>query len=112
MAYYIIVREALDPVHVAIQNRHIISVKFLWVSYLVSWSRSGPGYYAGISLSKEGGLVKLFNVLVLSKFLYKNIFLFFFTPLRLGKGWHPLVTFHFFFPGSVIQCFQVQLFND
>lgn len=49
-----IVREALDPVYVAIQNRHIISVKFSWVSYLVSWSHSGPGYYAGIDITVQG----------------------------------------------------------
>ena len=30
-----------------------------------------------ISLSKEGGLVKLLNVLVLGKFLYKNIYFYF-----------------------------------
>ena len=50
-----VVREPLDPVHVAIQNRHnIISVKFSWVSYLVSWSHSGPGYYAGIDITVQG----------------------------------------------------------
>lgn len=45
------VREALDPVHTAIQNQDIISVRFSWVNYLVSWSRSGPGYYAGINIT-------------------------------------------------------------
>ena len=49
-----IVREALDSVHTAIRNQDIISVRFSWVSYLVSWSRSGPGYYAGINITVRG----------------------------------------------------------
>ena len=46
-----IVREALDSVHTAIRNQDIISVRFSWVNYLVSWSRSGPGYYARINIT-------------------------------------------------------------
>ena len=37
-----------------IENRNIISVRFSWVKYLVSWSHSGPGYYAGIDITIRG----------------------------------------------------------
>lgn len=49
-----IVREALPYVHEAIHKRNIVSVRFSWVKYLVSWTRSGPGYYAGIDITVKG----------------------------------------------------------
>ena len=49
-----VVSEALDAVHMAIRNQDIVSVRFSWVNYLVSWSRSGPGYYAGINITVRG----------------------------------------------------------
>ncbi len=49
-----VVREALVYVHDAMKEKKILSVKFAWVKYIVTWSRSGPGYYAGINISKNG----------------------------------------------------------
>ena len=49
-----IVRECLDEVHEALVKRTIVSVKFAWAQYLVCWSRSGPGYYAGINIEIQG----------------------------------------------------------
>ena len=47
-----VVREALDSVHAAIADKKIVYVKFAWVKYLVSWPRSGPGFYAGINIQQ------------------------------------------------------------
>ena len=49
-----IVREALDDVHRALEQKKIISVKFAWAKYLVVWMCSGPGYYAGINIPLNG----------------------------------------------------------
>lgn len=49
-----IVREALDEVHEAIRCRHILWVKFAWVKFLLQWTRSGPGFYAGIYITRNG----------------------------------------------------------
>ena len=40
--------------HSALDAREIVSVKFDWVKYLIHWSRSGPGWYAGIDVTKRG----------------------------------------------------------
>lgn len=47
-------REALPHVHMAVQADKITSVEFSWVKYMVQWSRSGPGYYAGINVTTKG----------------------------------------------------------
>ena len=49
-----IVREALEHVHKALSENNIFSIKFSWVKYLAIWSKSGPGFYAGIDISKNG----------------------------------------------------------
>ena len=49
-----IVREALDNVHDAQRNGKILEVKFKWAEYLVKWLWSGPGYYAGINITRVG----------------------------------------------------------
>ena len=49
-----IVCEALDDVHEARTNNHITDVSFAWAKYLVSWTRSGPGYFTGINITKYG----------------------------------------------------------
>ena len=46
-----VVREALPHVHDAIRKKVIQDVRFSWVKYLVSWTHSGPGYYAGIDIT-------------------------------------------------------------
>lgn len=49
-----VVQEALGYVHNALQQNTITSVKFSWVKFLLCWSHSGPGFYAGIAISKKG----------------------------------------------------------
>ena len=49
-----IVREALDEVHEAIRYGHILCVNFAWVKFLLHWTRSGPGFYAGIYITRKG----------------------------------------------------------
>ena len=49
-----VVREVLEAVHKAIQEKSILSVKFAWVKYRVVWMRPGPGFYAGIDITLNG----------------------------------------------------------
>ena len=49
-----VVREALDDVHRALQEKKITNVTFAWVKYLVVWMRSGPGFYAGVNITIRG----------------------------------------------------------
>ena len=49
-----IVRECLDHVHKALEQKRILSVKVAWAKYLMCWSRSGPGFHAGINISLNG----------------------------------------------------------
>ena len=49
-----IVCEALDTVHDVLNNNLITGVNFAWAKYMLSWTRSGPGYYAGINIAKFG----------------------------------------------------------
>lgn len=49
-----VVDEIVDEVHTAIDRNEIISVVFSWVRYITEWSRSGPGFFAGIAICKAG----------------------------------------------------------
>lgn len=49
-----VVKEALDSVHSALNQMKIAQIKFSWVKYMVTWTRSGPGYYAGIDITIYG----------------------------------------------------------
>ena len=49
-----VVREALDDVHVAMNNHQIVNIRFDWVKYRINWVLSGPGYYAAINVTKQG----------------------------------------------------------
>lgn len=49
-----LVREVLEVVHAAIEHNKILSVKFAWIRYIAEWTRSGPGFFAGINISKSG----------------------------------------------------------
>ncbi len=49
-----VVKDILDEVHSAIDNNLILNVKFKWVKYITDWTRSGPGYFAGITVTKSG----------------------------------------------------------
>ena len=62
-----VVQEVLAEVHDAIE---IISVKFSWVKFRLCWSRCrcGPGFYAGVNISKKGSWSRA--VLVLGSLLH------------------------------------------
>ncbi len=49
-----VVTQVLDEVHDALQTRKIISVRFAWIKYISDWTRSGPGYFAGIYITRHG----------------------------------------------------------
>lgn len=49
-----VVREAVEHVHGMLESNKIESVNFSWAKYMVTWSRSGPGYYAGINIRVKG----------------------------------------------------------
>ena len=49
-----VVREVLEEVHEAMRRSTVTSVSFTWAKYLVKWSVSGAGYYAGINITKRG----------------------------------------------------------
>lgn len=59
-----VVRDILNEVHTAMGSNLITSVQFKCIKYVTHWSQSGPGYYAGISVTKNGPWdhkVKLFR---------------------------------------------------
>ena len=47
-----VVKEAVCAVHDAREQKLIADVSFKWAKYLISWTRSGPAYYAGINITK------------------------------------------------------------
>ena len=49
-----VVKEALDDVHNALSSNEIVNIHFVRARYLVTRTRSGPGYFAGINISKRG----------------------------------------------------------
>ena len=49
-----VVRKAVEYVHSAMSKKEIVCVKFSWAKYLISWSRTGPGYYAGVDITTRG----------------------------------------------------------
>lgn len=48
-----VVDEILDEVHDAL-NKNILSINFSWVKYITEWTRSGPGFLAGVNITKRG----------------------------------------------------------
>ena len=49
-----VVREALDDVHSAMNNKQIVNICFDWVKLHINWICSGFGYYTAISVTKVG----------------------------------------------------------
>jgi len=49
-----IVNEALNDVHNARRDNAITEVKFAWAKFILDWPRSGPGFYAGIIITRIG----------------------------------------------------------
>ena len=58
-----VVNELLEEVHAAIG---IISIKFSWIRYITDWTKSGPGFFAGVEIKgcqKSNSLLKPFITL-------------------------------------------------
>ena len=49
-----VVNEILNEVHNALNGGEIVQVEFSWVKYISDWTRSGPGFFAGVSVTKRG----------------------------------------------------------
>ena len=49
-----VVSKLLDEVHEAMNNNTVLDVKLSWIKYLTNWTFSGPGYFAGINITKKG----------------------------------------------------------
>ena len=47
-----VVKEVASEVRDALEQEVIVAVKFKWIKYITDWSRSGPGYFAGVSVTK------------------------------------------------------------
>ena len=49
-----LVSEVTQDVHEAIRSNSILSVQFDWIRFITHWSRSKPGWYCGIRISRVG----------------------------------------------------------
>ena len=49
-----IVDELLEAVHNALDKNEVLSVELEWAKFVIHWSKSGPGWYAGIKIVKKG----------------------------------------------------------
>lgn len=49
-----VVHEALEETHAALTHGDILNVRFGWIKYITDWYMSGPGFFAGINVSKKG----------------------------------------------------------
>ena len=49
-----VINELLEEVHKAIDDETILACDFSWVRYITDWTRSGPGFFAGIKITKKG----------------------------------------------------------
>lgn len=49
-----VVREALNSLHHAIEDKSIVKVQFDWIRYITHWSHCDPGWYCGIKITKNG----------------------------------------------------------
>ena len=49
-----VVKEAQPHVRDALRTGSICKVEFKWIKYVTDWYRSGPGYFAGVNVTKTG----------------------------------------------------------
>ena len=49
-----VVKEVREAVHYGLIAVDIIEVAFKWVKFITDWYRCGPGYFAGINVTKRG----------------------------------------------------------
>ena len=49
-----VVGDILSEVHSALQKSETVGVKFAWIKYVADWTCSGPGFFAGVNITKTG----------------------------------------------------------
>ncbi len=49
-----VVKEVQDAVHAALIANDITNVSFKWIKYITDWYRCGPGFFAGVYVTKRG----------------------------------------------------------
>ena len=49
-----VVSDILHEVHTVMSRNLILSVEFKYIKYVTHWTRSGPGYFAAINVTKSG----------------------------------------------------------
>lgn len=49
-----VVKEAAKEVCDALRGNQITSISFHWIKYITDWSRSGPGYFSAVKVTKLG----------------------------------------------------------
>jgi len=49
-----VVKEVQDVVHSALAAGDVTNVAFKWVKFITDWYRCGPGYFAGVNVTKRG----------------------------------------------------------
>lgn len=49
-----VVKEISHEVCNVLARGEILSVSFKWIKYITDWSRSGPGFFAGVNVTKKG----------------------------------------------------------
>ena len=49
-----VVREVQEAVRTALAANEITDVSFKWIKYVTDWYRCGPGFFAGVNITKRG----------------------------------------------------------
>ena len=49
-----VIRELTEEVHEALSKNEIVNVQFEWIRYMFKGFASGPGFYAGIQVTRNG----------------------------------------------------------
>ena len=49
-----VIRELIEEVHDALSKNEIVNVEFQWIRYMFKGFASGPGFYAGIQVTRNG----------------------------------------------------------
>ena len=49
-----VVKEVCQEVGDALRRGEVRSISFKWIKYITDWSRSGPGYFAAVKITKIG----------------------------------------------------------
>ena len=49
-----VIRELTEEVHDALSKNEIVNVELQWIHYMFKGFASGPGFYAGIQVTRNG----------------------------------------------------------